>query len=201
MQYQVFQLKDHSRPGNAGLVSLCQEALAKQVTDQSGTVYGIFTALFGLASNELYLVTCSDRPVSLDLPEGVAQLACWQGLPTVRPLAHSARETPGIYVFRWFEVEPDNVNEIVELSGLAWPSFEADFDARIQGLFVEDHDQPSRMLLLTWYLDLSAWEASRKPSPDSRDNFMKRHQLTKQALPVATVLAGLPDSPVSISSR
>lgn len=188
MHYQVIQLKDQGKPGAIGLVSICQGAIAEQVVEQGGTVYGIFTGLFGLASNELYLVTCSDKPVSVALPAGVSEVNRWHIRPTVRPVEHASRDVPGIYVFRWFDVAPDTVDEIVDLSNAAWPSFESDFDARIQGLFVEESDQPTKMVLLTWYRDLSVWEDSRKPSAESRENFIKRHQLTREALPVATTL-------------
>jgi len=46
------------------------------------------------------------------------------------------------------------------------------------------------MLLVTWYQDLSVWEASRQPAPEARENFQRRHQLTLSALPIATTLLG-----------
>jgi hypothetical protein len=191
MHYQIFQLEDTNRPGTAGLVRACRESIADSIKSQGATVYGIFPSLFGLASNSLYLVTSGKQPVKPAQADGIRQVDCWQCLPTVRPTAHTPRSEPGVYVFRWFDIQPGTQDEIVALSSDAWRTFEADFDARIQGLFIEDTGTPSRMLLLTWYRDLSVWEASRAPSPEARENFIRRHQLTRRALPVATMLAGV----------
>jgi hypothetical protein len=163
--------------------------------------YGIFAPLFGLPSNEIYWVTCSQEGTeNLLLPEGIATIATSQFVPTIRPTEHSQRTRPGVYVFRWFKVAPDSVNEIVRLSGEAWPGFEGSFDTEIQGLFVENGEEPSNMLLITWYRNLSVWEASRHPPPDARENFLKRHQLTLSALPIATTLM-LPSSGTKLVSH
>lgn len=174
--YQVTRLRDPARPGVAGLTA----AIKPQENH-----WGLFTGLLGLPSNEAYLVTAetpADLPVELEVVESV------QLLPTARPTAFEPPDQAGVYVFRWFSVVPGTVDEIVELSVEAWRSFEVDFAARIQGLFVESGESPQRMLLVTWYQDLSVWEASRTPSPDARENFLKRHQLTLGAHPIATQL-------------
>ncbi len=199
MMYQVFQLKDEVRPGTLNLIQHIEAELEPALGQQAATVFGIFTALLGLPSNELYLVTCAARPITLPKLKDVTLVSTVSLQPTLRPLAHQPRNKPGVYVFRWFSVEPESVDDIVSLSGAAWPSFEADFAAEIQGLFVEDSEAPSQMLLITWYQDLQAWQASRQPSPDARENFLKRHKLTKRALPIATELRlqGTPSALVS----
>ena len=194
MQYQLYHLKDHSRPGALGLIEFCDALVSEH------DVYGRFGGLFGLASNEIYLVTNGQPRTTIDLPDHIELLTTIALKPTSRPTEHSPRTKAGVYVFRWFNIEPQNVDEIVALSGTAWPSFEKYFDAEIQGLFVEAVKVPSRMLLLTRYGDLGAWELSRRPSAEATENFLKRHQLTLNATPIATTLLG-GDGKVQISHR
>jgi len=155
--------------------------------------FGVFAPLFGLASNELYLVTHADKTHSpakylqstnLDILESIDLV------PTVRPVDHSPRTVPGIYVFRWFEVYKRDVDEIVRLSREAWVTFEGGFDTEVQGLFAEPDRSGERgkMLLITWYRDLSVWQASRRPAAEARENFRRRAQLTIEAKPIATGL-------------
>lgn len=187
MYYQLFHLADDSRPGSASLLEHIETSVAGDLADQGASIYGTFTSLIGLASNELYLVTCGDNPV--ELPHAGFSIRRQITLsPTIRPVDHTPRQKDGLYVFRWFWTAPGDVDEIVRLSDEAWTSFEKDFAAEIQGLFVEASDQPEQMLLLTWYRDLSAWEESRHPSPAARENFLARHRLTRKALPIATRL-------------
>jgi hypothetical protein len=83
-----------------------------------------------------------------------------------------------------------DVDKKVQLSDEAWVSFEGDFDSEVQGLFAESdrsHEQ-GKMLLLTWYRDLSVWETSRKPSPEARERFLKRHSLTIETTAIASRL-------------
>ena len=188
MHYQVHLIKDLERPGAARLVEFAHNDLIGQLPDKVA-VYGVFLSLFGLASNEVYLVTCGETTFTPRLPGGMDRLRSHDFTPTIRPLDHEPRQEPGIYVFRWFSVNADDVDEIVRLSGEAWPEFEASFDTRVQGLFVEATEQPAQMLLITWYRNLAVWEASRHPPVSSRDNFLRRHQLTRQARPIATMLS------------
>jgi hypothetical protein len=120
--------------------------------------------------------------------------------PTLRPLDHQPRTRPGVYVFRWFSVLPDAVDEIIQLSYNAWPTFEGSFETEVQGLFVEASGQPSEMLLITWYKNLSVWEESRHPPEDARESFLRRHQLTLNAKPIATML-NMPESQSQLVSH
>lgn len=124
MEYQVFHLKDLSRPGSANLVKLANDDLTQQVLDADHGVFGIFASLFGLASNEIYLVTFGKTPASLSFPDNVKLLSIQSFNPTIRPQVNQAMTRPGVYVFRWFSVASDAVDEIVQLSGDAWPTFE-----------------------------------------------------------------------------
>ena len=200
MQYHVYHIKDLSRPGSADLVKRANDDITKRIQAAGHGVFGIFASLFGLASNEIYLVTFGETQTSLSLPDDLQLLSTHLLNPTLRPLDHGPRTRPGIYVFRWFSVLPDAVDEITQLSYNAWPTFEGSFEAEVQGLFVEATGQPSEMLLITWYKNLSAWEESRHPPEVARDNFMRRHQLTLNAKPIATMLT-MPESQSQLVSH
>lgn len=205
MLYQVHHLKDTSRPGSAGLVQQCHGEIRKDLARSSATLYGVFPALFGLASNELYLVTYAEDAINLSLPTGIEELSTHNLEPTVRPQTHAPRQTPGVYVFRWFSVANRSIEEIARLSGEAWPTFEGSFETEVQGLFREqgaaegNPDDTSTMLLITWYRDLSVWEVSRHPPQEARDNFIRRHQLTLSATPIATTLMPADSKPNLVS--
>ena len=200
MRYYVHHLKDLSRPGSAHLVTLANGDITQQLQAADNQVFGIFGSLFGLASNEIYLVTFGEEPAPLSFPDDVKLLSTHLFNPTLRPLLHQPRTRPGVYVFRWFSVLPEAIDEIIQLSYKAWPTFEAGFETEVQGLFVEATKQPSEMLLITWYKNLSVWEDSRDPPEAARENFLRRHQLTLQAKPIATVLH-LPEGQLQLISN
>ena len=96
------------------------------------SMFGTFFGLFGLASNELFVVMMADDP-----KESLSHLAQAQAFnvlesfclePTVRPKQHAARHKQGIYVFRFFDVQNKDVDEIARLSEEAWVTFEGGFD-------------------------------------------------------------------------
>ena len=200
MLYHVYHIKDLSRPGSAHLVKLANGDITKQIQASGHGVFGIFASLFGLASNEIYLVTFGKTQTSLSFPDDVQLLSTHLFNPTLRPLDHQPRTRPGVYVFRWFSVLPDAVDEIIQLSYNAWPTFEGSFETEIQGLFVEATGQPSEMLLITWYKNLSVWEESRHPPENARESFLRRHQLTLNAKPIATMLT-MPESQSQLVSH
>ena len=104
--------------------------------------------------------------------------------PTVRPLPDAALTPGGIYVHRWFEVNRSLVAEFIDLSARAWPGFEAQFDARIFGLFEltsEWEGSPAdshHLLLVTRYASHGVWEDSRDPTTEAMQTFARRAQLT-----------------------
>ena len=200
MLYHVYHIKDLSRPGSAHLVKLANDDITKQIQAAGHGVFGIFASLFGLASNEIYLVTFGKTQTSLSFPDDVKLLSTHLFNPTLRPLDHQPRTRPGVYVFRWFSVLPDAVDEIIQLSYNAWPTFEGSFETEVQGLFVEATGQPSEMLLITWYKNLSVWEESRHPPENARESFLRRHQLTLNAKPIATML-NMPESQSQLVSH
>jgi hypothetical protein len=192
MYYQVSLIKDHSRQTSAHAAAAVRDHEAA-LTAQNINLYGIFAGMLGLASNEIYVVTNATHRYSLQgflTDAGLELEASHVFMPTVRPIDHSPRTNPGIYVFRWFAVKNADVAEIVELSNAAWTSFEAGFDTQVQGLFAEPerNDVFGQMLLLTYYSNLSVWEASRDPAPAAKENFKRRNALTLEATPIATRL-------------
>jgi hypothetical protein len=192
--YQVNLLKDPDHPAPNSLVNYLRETLTPALAEQGLTVFGVFQGLFGLDSNELYLVVNSETEIGdiSDQLNGTSfQLVNSTNLiPTERPTEHSARKQEGIYVFRWFDVLNNNVEEIARLSARAWVTFEGGFDTEVQGLFAEQDRQSTqgKMLLITWYKDLNVWQQSRQPPEEARENFLRRQALTLQAHPVATRL-------------
>jgi hypothetical protein len=172
-----------------------QYAALRQAIHETGAVqFGFFVGLFGLASNEFYLVTANE-----DTIDEIDQVIKGYDLdiqahdllePTARPTVHEPLSSPGIYVFRWFDILNKDVAQMAELSKQAWISFEAEFDCEPIALFAESDRASDRgkMLLITWYRDLSVWEASRNPPNEARENFAKRHTMTIEARPIATRL-------------
>ena len=163
------------------------------------SLWGAFLGLFGVASNEMIVVTQSD--VAEDMAKMDATLRAITGVagvdtrllePTVRPSHHQPRTRQGLYVFRFFDVANKDVDEIATLSVTAWEYFEHadDYKAAPVALF-RDHDvTPARgqMLLCTWYDGLTSWQASRTPAVQATENFRKRSLLTDRTVAYATRL-------------
>lgn len=191
--YSVTLVKDRANPNNAAACRALTGDLKDALAGQGIVLWGAFTPLFGLATNELYAVTVADAPHDIGGALAPADLDVVQTvnfIPTVRPTEHAPRGAEGLYVFRWFDVHNRDVEQIAALSREAWVTFEGDFDTRVQALFAEPGRSAERgkMLLITWYTGFSVWEASRRPSPEARENFMRRARLTLEAKPIATRL-------------
>jgi hypothetical protein len=193
MRYRVIKLKDQASPSAINLVQALEETRSAIESDQH-RIYGVFNGLFGLASNELYCVLMSDDHVDDPVPQIGKSLTVMDSIvltPTVRPTEHVPRTRAGIYVFRWFSVANKNdVEEIADLSRQAWTTFERDFGVEAQGLWVEADPSAENctMLLITWYTNLTVWEASRNADSLATANFRRRQTLTTQAYPVCTRL-------------
>jgi len=150
--------------------------------------WGAWSGLFGIASNELVLVT---HATALD--HATALTSSLTGLPgrlteqhvldaTARPTDARRLTRQGLYVFRFFDVRSTDVEEIIALSSDAWTRFEASDAYRAQplGLFREHAPRAERgvMLLCTWYDGFASWQMSRTPAPAATANFRRRHALT-----------------------
>lgn len=198
--YEFIRIKDRNRNGILNTVEIISTQILPEAEQSGYSLYGVFFGLLGMVSNELYLVVMrEDNAPMLDERRSISNLVERHGLslqeryhlcPTVRPAEHTMRSRDGIYVFRWFDVLNRDVDEIVRLSDEAWASFEEGFDSEIQGLFAEcdRSNEQGKMLLLTWYQNLTVWEASRQPSNEARDRFRRRHDLTIETIAIATRL-------------
>lgn len=165
--------------------------------ERGAEVWGMFSGLFGLDSNELVVIlnNAADVPPAA-LAEPVTNARVLQVLQLqarARPTVFAPLAEPGLYVLRHFRLQPSAVAETVRLSRQAWESFEtdADFHTRPLGLFEQTQPTESHyenMLLVTWYDGFESWERSRKPAPEAQDNFRARHALTTRTGAVATRL-------------
>ena len=186
MKFKLYRIKDSARSSSTRLVE-------RIIADEHPSSWGVFPGLFGLATNELYWVLSGE---DTGLPEwmGEFEIVSQTSLTaTVRPQDFVPRTTPGIYVFRWFQVDRSKIDEVVRLSNEAWRTFEGGFDTEVQGLFEVKPDftvgeVDCAMLLVTWYRDLSVWQDSRAPDPEARERFIARQQLLDSAVPIATRL-------------
>jgi hypothetical protein len=161
-------------------------------------VWGVFEGLFGVRSNELVVVTHgSDTAVdaSIETLGGLPAVTAIESstfVPTVRPKTTAPMTRAGLYVFRFFEVGPDDVEEAVALSDAAWTTFENNdgYETEPMGLFSARHPtgDMTAMLLVTWYDGLNSWQESRASDPAAVANFKKRRALTDGAMPYATRL-------------
>ena len=158
-------------------------------------LWGAFHGLFGVASNELIVVSFGNVEDLQQRLEGLPGVAAAETLllePTVRPTAGVQRAREGLYVFRFFAVAHRDVDEIAALSATAWRDFEGaeGYQAVPQGLFrQQDTSAPEgRMLLCTWYDGLSSWQASRQPPGEAGALFRRRAALTQSTVAYATRL-------------
>ena len=177
---------------------------AKAVADAGGKFYGLWTPLIGLASNRGIAITAwpdadaADRQGDL-LFDGMAELLDADGerlQPTARPTQFRPPREPGIYAFRWFDLQAAHWPEFLQLSRDAWPAFENAFAAEILGFWrsLDVAEPEARVLLLTRYPSLEAWERSRHDfrTEDERataDRFRRRRELTDTTLVVTMQLA------------
>ena len=149
------------------------------VRDAALDRWGLFVPQIGDPSESLVLITAgggADLPAKVDALERITA--------TVRPTsAEPLAPDDGVYALRWFEIDPADWDEFLALSEGAWPGFEgANPGVRIQGFFRSGVDG-ERVLLVTRYPSLAAWETSRNVDDDGgRANFARRHQLTKSTI-------------------
>ena len=172
-----------------------QALVTPNVRAAGGDVVGLFFPQLGFASNEAVLLLRWPDAAHADqaaIAIGAVQVRARDRLAaTLRPADSDTPKPGGIYVHRWFTVAPANLETFIDLSGQAWPSFEAGFDTNIFGLFRAAATAPNgdvRMLLLTRYADHGVWEASRQPAATARDAFGARHELTTSTIGRSSLL-------------
>ena len=194
-RYTVQRVRAGER-GAEPLLAELRSGVVLRLAGAGGHCWGAFSGLFGLGSNELMVVSW--------LPENAPALTLWDSgtgttvveehrlVPPLRPVTPDPMTRAGLYVFRFFTVAPEDVEEIVRLSGEAWTTFEGggDYRAEPQALFAEAPGVSAAgvMLLVTWYDGFASWETSRTPPPEARANFRRRHELTGGTTAIATRL-------------
>ncbi len=162
-----------------------------------GSLFGVWRGQIGLEANEGIALTA--WPDEEALAKGAAAL---QGtfstalesraermIATLRPENPVPPLRAGVYAFRFFSILDRDWPEFADLSARAWPGFEGGYEARICGFFrsLDVHPPDARVLLLTRYASLAAWEASR--ADVGRAEFQRRHQLTRATI-VCTAVPG-----------
>jgi len=198
--YCLYRIRAEGRDTAALEARLAAETVPAWSAD-GVTCWGCWRGLFGLASNELFVMTAAAgrrdlAPAAAALPAGAAVLDTLVLDSTVRPASVAPLTEPGLYVFRFFYVRPDHCDELVSLSRQAWETFETStaYASRPLGLFRPRVDgEPAldgrvRMLLVTWYDGFGSWQSSRSPAPEARENFRRRHALTAGTVAYATRL-------------
>ena len=180
----AFATQDLQQP-----VQLLRELVAGHA---GASLWGIWHGIFGMASNELMLVTAhDDHKDDLDLPENVRVLEEYQLRATARPTDSTPLSQPGIDVFRDFSLDGKDIEEVVALSSAAWQTFETgeNYAAQPMGLFAPQTPAPNCVMhLLTWYADFTSWQNSRESGPQALQRFVARRALTYSTIAVATRL-------------
>ncbi len=181
--------------------TLREDGVAK-LAALGGALYGVWSPLFGLASNQLVLMTrwaaldgvIDSVTEALRAVEGIVHVDNHMVMPTARPTTNTPPRQPGLYVHRWFRLAPCHVDEAVELSDTAWETFEQAFEVEVIGFFrtIEPQTELAELMLLNWYPNLAAWEASRNVAlvPEARTRFRRRFALSQHMRAIATSLEG-----------
>ena len=188
--YRVFQLKHQGNQGNQGLLADLQDLKNTfGATRPDSELVGVFTGLFGLASDECLLVIKQQPLRAVSIDSSFTMIKAHTFTATVRPTETQSFDQSGIYVFRFWTLAGSQVEPLIALSQKAWATFEDDFDTEVKALFRQSpsaHQETA--LLITWYKNFAAWEASRQPDPAAASHFRERQRLVDQAFPIATRL-------------
>jgi hypothetical protein len=175
-------------------------AAAPALQASGGEIVAQFAPQLGWAGDEAAVLVrwagARGELAAITSLEGVAKSSVEPIAPTIRP-GDADRPAPGgIYVHRWFEVEAGAEDEFVSLSSQGWAHFETLFDAKIFGLFRAEPSAAdlaagsSRLLLITRYGDHGVWEASRDPTTEAMQIFLRRQQLTRRSWAASARLVG-----------
>lgn len=189
----------HLRTADGGWQALHDRLTPVLASWADTRVVGRFTGLFGISNQDLFVLL--SRPAGEHaaanlqalLPAGVEMVDSLWLDATVRPTHDTALTRAGIYVFRFFDVNARDCDEVVSLSSIAWQTFENSdgYSSEPMGLFrfADPSASQGRMLLLTWYDNMTSWERSRTPHPDATANFRRRASLSRSIIAYATRLA------------
>ena len=158
---------------------------------KSANIWGVWRGVFGLSSQECIIICPkrdSDQPFIS--PVGTEIIKTVNLTSTARPQSSAPLTQSGLYIFRTFAIDRENIEAAVDLSTRGWVYFEdqSDFAAQPIALFEVALENSSYLLLITWYRDFKSWERSREPDPEATKNFVARQKLTHSTLAIATRL-------------
>ena len=181
-------------PRGAAAVAGQLASQASAATVGGGRIFGVFTAMIGLGLNHVVMLSefpdeATARSIDLlkGIPAGVVRHEFWEPDPRPAP-GEALGETDGFFSHRWFDCAEADWPRFRDLSTTAWDNFEGVHDTRVVG-FWRSRTPPAtgltRVWLMAWYKDLSAWEASRfvlHPTGTAAEqafaNFRTRRELT-----------------------
>jgi hypothetical protein len=192
--YRVLRLDEVSvKPNRAEEVA----SAARASGVQGCQLTGIWLPLIGVSINTVTIATnwMQDPPASTKVaPPSDAIINVRTRLFDVLARGQNACDPAkgGIYTHRWFVVRTANVDHLTQSSVDAWAYSEADTEMRIAGFWRSrepSQDDTATILMIVYYPDLTAWEASRfwkpKPTGASQPNrevwgemFRKRRDIT-----------------------
>ena len=192
--YVTFTL-ERARPIWTTFSANMRDGIRRAISDAGGELLGHFAPQLGFASNEATALVrwrAGRKPLPRELThaQGVKDARVLALSPTARPNDDQPFRAGGIYVHRWFMIDGDSVDTFVDLSTRAWVGFEGSYDTEIFGLFVVDEPKGdvAELLLLTWYKDHGAWEASREQAQNAQSLFAQRHKLTRMTIGRSSIL-------------
>ena len=192
--YRVLRLDEISvKPNRAEEVA----SAARATGVQGCQLTGIWLPLIGFRINTVTIATnwMQDPPMATKVaPPSDAIVNVRTRLFDVLARGQTACDPAkgGIYTHRWFVVRTGDVDLLTRSSVDAWAYSEADTDMRIAGFWRSrepSNDDTATILMIVYYPDLTAWEASRfwkpKPSGANQPNrdvwggmFRKRRDIT-----------------------
>lgn len=193
--YHRIELRDAQAASAQAFSEWIGAESARKAAEAGGELLGLFLPQLGWASHERALLFRwpKEEKEALAGSPLITAIRTDRLAATARP-GDADRPAPGgIFVHRWFVIDPKSRNEFIELSTGAWTGFERDFRSGIFGLFAVEPTPPDgasqRMLLITRYDSHADWEASRRPPAESAERFRRRHQLTRSTIGCSTILA------------
>lgn len=165
------------------------------VEAKGGHLFGVWKALIGLSLNHLVVLTEWPDEEAARTNAGtvlrgidgitIAQHDVW--VPTLRPLPGARpRSEPGFVTHRWYDIRDGDIDQFLQLSSNTWGNWEGVHDGEVIGLWrTASPPAPglTRMRLMAWYRDMSAWERSRhwkgtKGAETANRNLGARYGLT-----------------------
>jgi hypothetical protein len=163
---------------------------ARALHESAVRPWAVFTSQIGTPADEVVAITPGQQA---DVDAGVTSRLVVAGVEpiaaTVRPLTSEPLTASAVYAHRWFDIAEKDWPEFLSLSEGAWPGFEkANPGVRIEGFFRSEAvtSPDARVLLVTRYPSLAAWEQSRNATDEAGGaNFRRRHEITRKTV-VAT---------------